>query len=143
MYEAQAASSRYDHTEHRLAKIKENIKLATQKRNYLFARKSIGHGLYTVMQLDKRSDRKRRFSTSAVKTFMDSMKKELGNSAFDTFMSVKGEVTLMFAIDNSGSMGDEIQAAKDIATSIIDHPRKEKVDFILSPFSDPGKVFLL
>ena len=141
MYEAQAAGSRYHHSTHRLAKIKANIKLATQKRNYLFARKSLGHGVYSVIQLDKKSGRKRRGATSAVKTFMDSIKKELGDSTFDTFMSVNGDVTLMFAIDDTGSMSDEIQAAKDIATSIVKHPRDEEVDFILSPFNDPGIDF--
>ena len=93
VYEAQAAGSRYHHSTHRLAKIKANIKLATQKRNYLFARKSLGHGVYSVIQLDKKSGRKRRGATSAVKTFMDSIKKELGDSTFDTFMSVNGDVT--------------------------------------------------
>lgn len=69
---------------------------------------------------------------------MDSIKNELGPSAFDTFMSVNGDVTLMFAIDDTGSMGGEIQAAKDIATSIVNHPRDDTVDYILSPFNDPG-----
>jgi len=69
---------------------------------------------------------------------MDSIKKELGDFTFDTFMSVNGDVTLMFAIDDTGSMHDEIQAAKDIATSIVNHPRDEAVDYILSPFNDPG-----
>lgn len=77
-----------------------------------------------------------------MKWFMDSIKKELGNSAFDTLLSVSGDVTLMFAIDETGSMRDEIQAAKDIATSIVNYPRKEKVDYILSPFNDPGKDFM-
>ena len=58
---------------------------------------------------------------------------------FDTFMSVNGDVTLMFAIDDTGSMSDEIQAAKDIASSIVNHPRDETVDYILSPFNDPGE----
>ena len=45
----------------------------------------------------------------------------------------------MLAIDDTGSMGDEIQAAKDIATYIIKYPRKNlEVDYILSPFNDPG-----
>ena len=140
VYEAQAAGSRYRHSSRRLAKIKANIKLATQKRNYLFARQSLGHGLYSVMQLAKTSGRKKRAPTSsAVKTFMDSIKTELGVSAFDTFMSVNGDVTLMFAIDDTGSMGDEIDAAKAIAESIVKHKRDESVDFILSPFNDPGK----
>ena len=137
VYEAQAAGSRYHHSSHRLAKIKAHIKLATQKRNYLFARKALGHGLYTVMQLNS-SGRKRRATTTAVKNFMDSIKADLGNAAFDTFMSVNGDVTLMFAIDDTGSMGDEIQAAKDIAIAIVNQKRDEVVDYILSPFNDPG-----
>ena len=139
VYEAQAAGNRYHYSSQRLSKIKANIKLAAEKRNYLFARQALGHGLYTVGQLAKRSGRKKRAATStAVKVFMDSIKKELGDSTFDTFMSVNGDVTLMFAIDDTGSMRDEIQAAKDIATSIVNHPRDEAVDYILSPFNDPG-----
>ena len=138
MYEAQAAGSRYHHSSQRLAKIKANIKLATQKRNYLFARKALGHGLYTVIQMNKKSGRKRRAATSAVKSFMDSIKNTLGPAAFDTFMSVNGDVTLMFAIDDTGSMSGEIQAAKDIAITIVNQKRDEKVDYILSPFNDPG-----
>ena len=91
------------------------------------------------MQLNKTSGRKRRDATTTVKSFMDSIKAELGNAAFDTFMSVNGDVTLMFAIDDTGSMGDEIQAAKDIAIAIVNKKRDEKVDYILSPFNDPGK----
>lgn len=71
---------------------------------------------------------------------MDAIKKELGNTVFDTFMGVHGDVTLMFAIDDTGSMRDEIQAAKEIATSIVNHPRDEVIDFILSPFNDPGTI---
>lgn len=138
VYEAQAAGSRYHHSSSRLAKIKANIKLATQKRNYLFARKALGHGLYTVIQLNKRSGRKRRAATTAVKNFMDSIKADLGDASFDTFMSVNGDVTLIFAIDDTGSMGDEIQAAKDIAKAIVNKPRDDTVDYILSPFNDPG-----
>ena len=139
VYEAQAAGSRYHYSTRRLKNIKANIKLATQKRNYLFARQSLGHGIYSAMQLAKESGRKRRATSSAVKNFMDSIKRELGPSMFDTFMSVNGDVTLMFAIDDTGSMWDEIQAAKDIAKSIVHHERGETVDYILSPFNDPGK----
>ena len=139
VYEAQAAGSRYHYSTRRLKNIKANIKLATQKRNYLFARQSLGHGIYSAMQLAKKIGRKRRTTTSPVKMFMDSIKKELGPSLFDTFMSVNGDVTLMFAIDDTGSMRDEIRAAKAIANSIVHHKRDETVDYILSPFNDPGK----
>ena len=139
MYEAQAAGSRYRHSTRLLAKIKANIKLATRERNYLFALQSLGRGLYSAKQLAKKSRRKRKANTSsAVKTFMDMVKRQLGASAFDAFMNVNGEVTLMFVIDDTGSMHDDIQAAKDIATSIVNHPRSGVVDYILSPFNDPG-----
>lgn len=138
MYEAQAAGSRYRPSYSRLAKIKANIKLATQNRNYQFARQALGRGLFSAIQLAKRSGRKKRSVTNtAVKAFMNSIKRELGSS-FDTFMSVNGDVTLMFAIDDTGSMSDDIQAAKAIATAIVNHARDEPVDYILSPFNDPG-----
>ena len=143
IYAAQAASgSRNRHSSQRLAKIKANIKLATQQRNYLFARQALGLGLYSAVQLAKTSGRKKRSTTStgsAVKAYMNSVKKDLGAASFDTFMSVNGDVTLMFAIDNTGSMSDEIQAAQSIAKSIVNHTRDECVDYILSPFNDPGK----
>ena len=45
----------------------------------------------------------------------------------------------MFAIDDTGSMSDEIQAAKDIAAYIVNISRPNlEVDYILSPFNDPG-----
>ena len=53
-------------------------------------------------------------------------------------MSVNGDVTLMFAIDDTGSMSGEIGAAKDIAKAIVNQARDEKVHYILSPFNDPG-----
>ena len=53
---------------------------------------------------------------------------------------MQGQVTLMFAIDDTGSMRQEIAAAKKIATSIINQQRAEPVDYILSPFNDPGNL---
>ena len=51
---------------------------------------------------------------------------------------MQGQVTLMFAIDDTGSMRDEIAAVKKIASSIVNQQRAEFVDYILSPFNDPG-----
>jgi uncharacterized protein with von Willebrand factor type A (vWA) domain len=51
---------------------------------------------------------------------------------------MQGQVTLMFAIDDTGSMRGEIDAAKKIATAIVDEQRAEPVDYILAPFNDPG-----
>ena len=140
LYEAQASTSFYSNTADKLQRIIKNVKLASQKRSYQFFRRSIGHGLFTAMELERTKGRKKRQSTSQARQFLDAIKKELGDAVFETFMAVHGDVTLMFAIDDTGSMADEIQAAKDIATSIVSHTRSGVVDFILSPFNDPGNI---
>ena len=89
----------------------------------------------------KKNGKKRsiKISSFAVKNFMDFIKKDLGGDSFKTFLGVKGKITLIFVIDNTGSMADEIAAAKAIAKSIVNQPRKEAVNYILSPFNDPSK----
>lgn len=63
----------------------------------------------------------------------------LDETEFDTLLGITGDVSLIFVIDTTGSMGDEIEAAKEIAKAIAAHPRDSPVDFILSPFNDPSK----
>ena len=63
----------------------------------------------------------------------DAVEKKTG-----TVLSVQGDSTLIFAIDTTGSMGEDIQAAKAIAKEIISVTRDSEVDYILSPFNDPG-----
>lgn len=114
MYEAQAAGSRYHPSAFRLRKIKEDIQLAIQKRNYMFARQALGRGRYTSKQLADRSGRKRRTATYEIpaQSFMKSVEDKLGPTAFNDLLGVNDDVTLVFAIDDTASMGDEIQAAK-------------------------------
>ena len=51
---------------------------------------------------------------------------------------MQGDVALMFAIDDTGSMSDEILAAKNIAADIINYKRKVPIkEYILSAFNDP------
>ena len=77
-----------------------------------------------------------------MKKFMKMIEKDIGNEKFKKFVGRKNldKTTLMFAIDDTGSMNDEIQAAKDIATHIVNYrrPPNLEVDYILSPFNDPG-----
>jgi len=70
---------------------------------------------------------------------MDDLKQSMGPAKFDEFMAVMGDVTLMFAIDTTGSMSDEIATAKRIAVDVINYPRQNPVSYILSPFNDPCK----
>ncbi|PFX21151.1 von Willebrand factor A domain-containing protein 7 [Stylophora pistillata] len=92
--------------------------------------------LSTKSSAPRRSKR----STSG-SNFLQGLRRQLGASTFDSFMAVQGDVSLMFAIDTTGSMGEEIQAAKNIAIDIINYPRNASVtNYILSPFNDPYPV---
>ena len=53
-------------------------------------------------------------------------------------MALNGDATLVFVIDTTGSMGVEIESAKQIASEIINAPRNKgiAIDYILSPFND-------
>ena len=72
---------------------------------------------------------------------MQSIETEIGKDKFEKVIGNQNDnkVTLMFAVDDTGSMYQEIQAVKDIATYIVNFPRPNlEVDYILSPFGDPG-----
>ena len=135
VYEAGATERKYKYSSRRLLKLRNSIKLASEKGSYRFARKALGHAMYmtTSKATGKRS------TSSAAKNFMNLLWKDLGSVVFDKFMAVHGDTTLIFAIDDTGSMSEEIQAAKAIATSIVNKPRGDRVDYILSPFNDPGR----
>ena len=82
--------------------------------------------------------RKRSSPNNEGNEFLLGLRQRVGNATFDSFMAVQGDVSLMFVIDDTGSMSDEIQAAKNIAIDIINYPRKAPiVTYILSPFNDP------
>ena len=146
MYESQALGSFYVQSPARLQKIEKIIKLAAnQSNNQLFIRQSLGHALYTAREIKKKKTRFKRSGCSlcedAMKKFMKMIEKETGKENFQKFVGTNNldRTTLMFAIDDTGSMSDDIQAAKDIATYIVNYPRPNlEVDYILSPFNDPG-----
>ena len=72
---------------------------------------------------------------------MRSIKGAIGKDNFKNFIGNQNQnkITLMFAVDDTVSMYQEIQAVKDIATYIVKTPRPHlEVDYILSPFNDPG-----
>ena len=74
---------------------------------------------------------------------MQSIKAEIGKNKFERLIGNQNgnKATLMFAVDDTGSMFKEIQAVKDITTYIVDNQDQRpnlEVDYILSPFNDPG-----
>lgn len=124
--------------------------MAAKQGSSHFIRQSLGHALYTANEIEKRKlhmhslvRRKKRCSlcAGAMKEFMKKIEKAIGKTNFVKFIGNKNmaKATLMFAIDDTGSMSGEIQAAKDIAEYIVKYPRPNlQVDYILSPFNDPG-----
>ena len=72
------------------------------------------------------------------KKFLEDLRKYLGDEKFSKLLALEGGKTLMFAIDITGSMHDEIDAAKAIATEISTFERDvPPSNYILSTFSDP------
>ena len=149
VYESQAHRSFYLQTITRVKKIEGIIKLAAQHGKGQFLRQALGHALYTTINIQKSkhssltSRRKKRCAicVNAVKEMMQSIKTEIGKDKFEKVIGNQNDnkATLMFAVDDTGSMYQEIQAVKDIATYIVKTPRPNlKVDYILSPFNDPG-----
>ena len=149
VYEGQAHRSLYLQTPTRVKKIEGIIKLAAQHGNRQFLRQALGHALYTTINIQKSkhssltSRRKKRCAicVNAVEKMMQSIKTTIGKGKFEKFIGNQNDnkATLMFAVDDTGSMYQEIQAVKDIATYIVKIPRPNlEVDYILSPFGDPG-----
>ena len=77
--------------------------------------------------------------SKAAQGYLEWIKKDIGEQNFAELMLENGGATLMFTIDTTGSMSEEIGAAKAIATSIVNRKRLFPVDYILSPYNDPGK----
>ena len=73
----------------------------------------------------------------AASKYMERIKKVIGSDTYEEVFAKRGDATLMFVVDTTGSMKDEILAAKAIAKTIIHETREFDVDYILSPFGDP------
>jgi hypothetical protein len=130
--EAQASGNRA-----KLDNLTMTTKMALTQRNYLFARETLGQALYKT--LASRSRIAKRSSSDANK-YLTKLKKEIGEKKFNEFLGVEDSKTLMFAIDDTGSMSNDIRAVKYIATAIVKtQAGKKDVDYILSVFNDPSK----
>lgn len=121
----------------KLSDLKNDIKEAVNSGNLKSARRALGLALYTASQLSSKSRRHKRSMTEKAKNFLAEIKKELGAAKFSRLLALDGEVTLVFAVDITGSMQDEIDAAKAIVSAISKYERSQPVDYILSTFGDP------
>ncbi|XP_063147361.1 von Willebrand factor A domain-containing protein 7 isoform X2 [Candoia aspera] len=73
--------------------------------------------------------------------FLEKMWREIGNKQFMRLLDISPTTGLSFVVDTTGSMGEEISAAKFQAREIIErrHGTPQQPDFyLLVPFHDPG-----
>ena len=138
MAEAKAAGRRQRFSHAQLNKLKSYIILGTRQRSYQFAWRAVGQALHLLELKGTSRRRGKRSSPNAATGFLSDLKNQMGNDEFNTFMAVQGDVTLMFAIDTTGSMSEEIESAKKIAIDVVNYDRQNPVNYILSPFNDPG-----
>ena len=134
---ANARASGVRYSEATLAKLKRLLVTAIRRKSYKYAREVLGQIMYLLSTKTSPPGRRKRSSQNEGGKFLQGLRQQVGSSTFDSFMAVQGDVSLMFVIDDTGSMGDEIQATKNIAIDIINYPRQAPVEYILSPFNDP------
>ena len=133
---AKAKASGFRNRKGTFNKLKGLLARAIRSKSYKYAREVLGKIMY-LLSTKSSAPRRSKRSTSG-SNFLQGLRRQLGASTFDSFMAVQGDVSLMFAIDDTGSMREEIQAAKNIAIDIINYPRNASVkSYILSPFNDP------
>jgi len=122
----------------RLDDMKKIIAIAVNKTNKSFARSIFAKSLYVYIRKVVDEGMPIKDIARGAQGYLQIIKNAIGEQAFSELMLESGGGTLMFAIDTTGSMAQEINAAKAIATSIVKRKRQFPVDYILSPFNDPS-----
>merc|ERR1719309_791260 len=105
----------------------KRIEQAMNHKGYIYARTMLG------FILEKQED-----SHGEGDKIIKQIKDKPGEDKFKNFLAVDGDVSLVFTVDTTGSMGEEIPQAKAIANAIASYERKGTVDYILSPYHDPS-----
>ena len=129
---------------YKVPELKTDIKEAVKLGNMKFARRTLAIALNTIGKDSSGAAGRRRRSTKLdAKKFLEDLRKDLGDEKFSKLLALEGGKTLMFAIDITGSMSNEIEAAKAITIEISTFRRRAPPsNYILSSFSDPvGKKF--
>ena len=132
---AGAVDRRLRNKEQTKATLSRLLTNAVKSKSYKYARDVLGRVLHLLSTESSR--RRKRSPENEGTTFLQELRQTVGNETFDSFMAVKGNVSLIFVVDDTGSMSKEIQAVKKIAIAVANYPREAPVDYILSPFNDP------
>ncbi|KAK3736430.1 hypothetical protein QZH41_014496, partial [Actinostola sp. cb2023] len=104
----------------------ERIKKSVVHKGLTYARTMLGFLLQKQLYCHLTGD-----------TIIKEIKDALGEDKFKDFLAVDGDVSLIFTMDTTGSMTQEIPQAKALAKALNDYKRRGKVEYILSTFNDP------
>ncbi|XP_057291426.1 hemicentin-1-like isoform X2 [Hydractinia symbiolongicarpus] len=124
--------------EERLMDLEDFLKVATEGGSIDFARTTLGKGLFIFTKKKIEEGLPMDEFNNATDVYLRNIRDKIGVQNYNQILSSQGNSTLMFVMDTTGSMIDEIAASKAIANSIINATRDFEVDYILSPFNDPG-----
>lgn len=131
-----------------ISHIEEFIKEGTKDRmkNTKVLRELTSQGLFLSERFGEDFKLRKRsadYLSHGANSFLKDIRNKIGDDEYEDYLSIGGLVTLMFAIDDTGSMMDEIGAAISISEQIVKADRDYDVDYILSPFNDPGKLLFM
>ncbi|XP_067023629.1 hemicentin-2-like [Acropora muricata] len=122
-----------------LSKLEDLVVKAVQSKRFHYGRQVLGRAMNLLSMAGSSQRREKRSSPNGTgSNFLGRLRQRVGNNNFDSFMAVQGDVSLMFVMDDTGSMGDEIKAVKSMAIDIMNYDRQAPINlYILSPFNDP------
>ena len=131
-----------------ISRIEEFIREAVKNRkiNTNILRELTAQGIFFSEKLGVKGSVAKRsldYLLRGATAFLEIVKEDIGETEFEEYLGVNGLITLMFAMDTTGSMRGDIDAAIAISIQIVNETRENDVDYILSPFNDPCKLFLL
>ena len=115
-------------TERDLPNVLQDLEAAYRKREIHDLRKAYG----SILCLKSKASRKRRRDINSVYEGISANR--VGNLFFEATYSVG------FAIDDTGSMRDEIEAVKCLVRAFIKGFRNGPAQYILGTFNDPGML---
>uniref|UniRef100_A0A8C2HZ49 von Willebrand factor A domain-containing protein 7-like n=1 Tax=Cyprinus carpio TaxID=7962 RepID=A0A8C2HZ49_CYPCA len=78
-----------------------------------------------------------RVAIAATRELLEDIRGSLGDSNFLRLMGFSQSSVLCFAIDTTGSMGDDIDEVRRVTSDITDRMRDTVSEYILVPFNDP------
>jgi len=120
--------------EEKLNRLADILEAAARGGSIAYARRVLGIMMHVYVKY--RVEQKLSVCGESITLYIASLHVRLG-IYFEKIVSQRGDASLIFAIDTTGSMTQEIAAAKEISQAIISGTRNYDVDYILSPFADP------